>query len=262
MQEFYGFLICTDIDGTFYNSKKEISPENYEALARYTAAGGLFTVATGRTPHEFNNFDTGVLTAPMIASSGSLILDPGTGETLLDLPFEEDGYELLRQIDREYPEVIGMYAEDNNTFPRHYRSDGDIETLLHAFDFRWHKAILELEASEVRERIERELNKRFGDRYVFDSAWHRTVEMHKGDKGTGVRALRRILGERAKNVICVGDHTNDIPMIRAADIGCAVSNGLEVTRRAADYVTVSNDEHAIAYIIDHAREWAAEKGLL
>ncbi len=259
---FYGFLLCTDIDGTLYNSEKKISDENRAALQHFTAEGGLFTVATGRTPHEFAGFDRSILTAPVIASSGSLILDHRTGEALMDMPFEADGYDILREIDREYPSVIGMFAEDNHTFPRYYREEGDVETLLTAFDFSWHKAILETQTAEEREVLERELNARYGDRYVFDSAWYRTVEMHKGDKRTGVEALRRLLGERARIVICVGDHTNDIPMIRAADIGCAVANGLDVTKAAADYVTVSNEEHAMAYIIDHALAWAKEKNLL
>lgn len=51
-------------------------------------------------------------------------------------------------------------------------------------------------------------------------------------------------------------------MLRAADIGCAVSNALDITKREADHVIVSNDEDAIAYIIKHAEEWAKEKNLL
>ena len=113
-----------------------------------------------------------------------------------------------------------------------------------------------------REKLEQELTARYGSSYVFDSAWSRSVEMHKGDKGTGVRRLRKLLGARAQIVICVGDHTNDIPMLRAADIGCAVSNALDITKREADHVIVSNDEDAIAYIIKHAEEWAKEKYLL
>lgn len=259
---FSGFLICTDIDGTLHNSERQISQETREALARYTAEGGLFTVATGRTPREFEPFDRSVITAPIVVSSGSLILDHRTDEPLLDLPFGDDGAEILREIEREHPEVIAVFADDSLTRPCWRRGEGSIEALLRAFAVPWHKAILEVAAAEDREPLERALNARWGGRYVFDSAWYRSVEMHRGDKGSGVEALRQLLGERARIVICAGDHTNDIPMIRAADIGCAVANALEVTRSAADHVTVSNDEHAIRYIIEHAREWAAEKGLL
>ncbi len=262
MHDFTGFLIVTDIDGTLYNSERRISPETYEALARYQEAGGLFTVATGRTPREFAPFDRSVINAPVVVSSGSLILHQETDEPLLDLPFGNDSGEILRAIERDYPCVIGVFSDDSLTRPCWRRGEGSIKSLLTAFDRPWHKAILEVAAAEDREPLEQELNSRWGDRYVFDSAWVRSVEMHRGDKGTGIAALRRLMGERARIVICVGDHTNDIPMIRAADIGCAVANALEVTKAAADHVTVSNDEHAIRYIIEHAQAWAAEKGLV
>ena len=51
-------------------------------------------------------------------------------------------------------------------------------------------------------------------------------------------------------------------MLRAANIGCAVANALDVTKSAADRVVVSNDEDALAYIINHAQEWAEELHLL
>lgn len=263
MNDFYGFLICSDIDGTLYNSDRVLSDRNRAAIAAYTAAGGLFTIATGRTPRELTVFDRSILSAPIVASCGSILLDYRTGGVLLDKPFEADGYGILREIWQNYPEITGMLSEDNYTLPGLSRESGEsIDTLFAAFQAPWHKAIFLMEDVAARERLETEFGARYGDRYVFDSAWAYSVEMHKGDKGTGVQALRRMLGERARVVICVGDHTNDIPMIREADIGCAVANALPVTRAAADYVTVSNDEDAIAYIIEHALSWAKEKNKL
>lgn len=263
MNEFYGFFICTDIDGTLYHSGRALSERNRAAIEAFTAAGGLFTIATGRTPRELAGFDRSILSAPIVASSGAILLDHRTGRVLSDEPFDADGYDILREIWREYPEVAGILSEDNHTTPQLSRESGEsVDMLFAAFCDPWHKAILLTEDAAAREKLERELGARFGDRYVFDSAWYRSVEMHKGDKGTGVRALRRMLGERARVVICVGDHTNDIPMIREADIGCAVANALPATRAAADYVTASNDEDAIAYLIEHALTWAKEKNKL
>lgn len=263
MDTFYGFLICSDIDGTLYNSDKVLSEKNREAIAAYTAAGGLFTIATGRTPRELTVFDRSILSAPIIASSGSVLLDHGTGCILSDEPFKADGYDILREIWREYPEVIGVFSEDNHTEPRLLRENGKpIESIFEAFYAPWHKAILLLRDPSVRERLELELNTRYGDRYVFDSAWPFSLEMHKGDKGTGVQRLRKMLGKRARVVICVGDHTNDIPMLRVADIGCAVANALSATRAAADYITPSNDDDAIAFIIAHVLAWEKEKNKL
>ncbi len=41
MGKFDGILICTDLDGTLMNSKKEISKENLDAIEYFKANGGL-----------------------------------------------------------------------------------------------------------------------------------------------------------------------------------------------------------------------------
>ena len=53
-----------------------------------------------------------------------------------------------------------------------------------------------------------------------------------------------------KKTIAVGDYNNDISMIRFAGAGYAVFNAVDEVKLAADHVTVSNNEHAIAKIID------------
>ena len=48
----------------------------------------------------------------------------------------------------------------------------------------------------------------------------------------------------------MGDYHNDISMIRQAGLGIAVANAVDEAKAVADYVTVSNNESAIATIVD------------
>ena len=50
-------------------------------------------------------------------------------------------------------------------------------------------------------------------------------------------------------IIAVGDYNNDVDMLRSAGCGIAVANASPEALAAADAVTVSNEEHAIARII-------------
>ncbi len=50
--------------------------------------------------------------------------------------------------------------------------------------------------------------------------------------------------------IAIGDYDNDIAMIEAASVGVAVSNACDNLKKVADYITVSNDEHAIKKVIE------------
>ena len=56
----------------------------------------------------------------------------------------------------------------------------------------------------------------------------------------------------------MGDYNNDISMFEVAGIGIAVSNACEETLKAADFVTVSNEEDAIAEIIYNIEKYIEE----
>ena len=57
------------------------------------------------------------------------------------------------------------------------------------------------------------------------------------------------LGIPVQNSIALGDYNNDIEMLKAAGVGIAVENATDAAKAAADIVTVSNDEHAVARVI-------------
>jgi hydroxymethylpyrimidine pyrophosphatase-like HAD family hydrolase len=58
------------------------------------------------------------------------------------------------------------------------------------------------------------------------------------------------LGLDINKTIAIGDYDNDIKILKKAKIGIAVANANESTKAAADCLTVSNEEHAIAKVID------------
>ena len=68
-------------------------------------------------------------------------------------------------------------------------------------------------------------------------------------KGTSIINLCKHLNIDVNKTIAVGDYNNDISMFKAAGIGIAVSNACKEALDAADYITVSNEEHAIARVI-------------
>ncbi|MBO5898195.1 MAG: HAD hydrolase family protein, partial [Clostridia bacterium] len=69
-------------------------------------------------------------------------------------------------------------------------------------------------------------------------------------KGVALPKLAELLGIDMNRTIAVGDYNNDIGMLRAAGIGIAVENACPEAKAAADYITVSNENHAIARIIE------------
>jgi Cof subfamily protein (haloacid dehalogenase superfamily) len=69
-------------------------------------------------------------------------------------------------------------------------------------------------------------------------------------KGAVLKKMAELLGVDIKKTIAVGDYNNDVSMIKAAGMGFAVANAVDEVKSVADYITVSNTEHAISAIIE------------
>ena len=66
-------------------------------------------------------------------------------------------------------------------------------------------------------------------------------------KGLAIKKLAELL--ETDKTVAIGDFYNDISMFEEAKVGIAVSNACKEAIDCADYVTVSNEESAIAKVI-------------
>jgi Cof subfamily protein (haloacid dehalogenase superfamily) len=69
-------------------------------------------------------------------------------------------------------------------------------------------------------------------------------------KASALAFLAADRGLDMAEVIAVGDHANDLEMIRAAGLGVAMGNAPPEVRAAADWVAPSNDEDGLAVVIE------------
>ena len=71
------------------------------------------------------------------------------------------------------------------------------------------------------------------------------------NKGNALLQMAEILGVDRENTISAGDAGNDLQMIEAAGLGCAMSNATDEIKAAAGYITEhDNNECGVAEIID------------
>ncbi len=69
-------------------------------------------------------------------------------------------------------------------------------------------------------------------------------------KTTAVRALARFSGIALDNITAFGDDDNDLEMLRMCGRGIAVANAVPAVLKAADEVTLSNDEDGVAHWLE------------
>lgn len=70
------------------------------------------------------------------------------------------------------------------------------------------------------------------------------------DKAYSLQKLLSSIGLSADQMICCGDGYNDVTMIEYAGLGVAMENAQTIVREKADFITKSNDDDGILYVID------------
>ena len=76
-------LLISDLDGTLIPRYEMISEENIRALNAFTAAGGVFAAATGRTPESALPYLDGItVNAPSIFFNGAMLKDLSKNQVL------------------------------------------------------------------------------------------------------------------------------------------------------------------------------------
>lgn len=249
MTSYQGYLLLSDIDGTLTARGGEVSDENLDAIRRYQAGGGLFSLATGRLPSYIDKFPFRS-NGPVMTINGTLLCAPD-GEPLIRMPMEEDFSDVILYILAKYPGVREIRRHELSAMRQWNRAEPCEDPAILLAGMPAYKFVIVSDTEEDALVLMRDMLCRYGDRYEFDRSWPVGLEMHRKGSGKGacIRLMREML-PGVHTVIAVGDYENDISMLREADIGCAVANALPSVKAAADRVIVSNADHAIAYIID------------
>lgn len=70
------------------------------------------------------------------------------------------------------------------------------------------------------------------------------------DKWRGLMWVARQHGIEPHEVAVIGDEINDLAMIRSAGCGIAMGNAIDLIKRTARHVTLSNDAHGVAHALE------------
>ena len=264
MKKFEGLLFCTDLDGTLYNDKKQVSKENLDAIEYFKSEGGLFTFITGRVPLTSSEICKVIRpNAPYGCTNGAGIYDPVQDKFLWKLTIPQDVTVLVQAVEAEMPEVgiqfnteDGIYFyKDNDTLVNFRRATGApyLPCGLEKLQEPQLKIILGHNDGSVVDRVaELVAAHPMADRFDFVRSELALFDLlPKGaGKGTALLKMTEILGIDPAKTIAIGDYNNDISMLKNAGLSFAVANAVPQAKAAAKYTTVSNNEHAIAAVVD------------
>lgn len=243
---------------------KTISHENIEAIEYFKREGGYFTFVTGRMPFFVSYvLDTIKPNAPFGCVNGAGLFDWKRGEYAWKAVMPDNVFELVKIIDENFPGVgiqvntfyKTYFCKENQTM-KNFRKITNLENIVcHYNDVQEPiaKILFGSESEEEIQRIEKMLRSHsLAKEFNFIRSEKTLYDiLPKGiGKGTSIMKLCQHLNIDIKKTIAIGDYNNDVSMFKAAGIGIAVSNACQEALNEADFITVSNEEHAIAKVIE------------
>ena len=264
MGKFEGMLFCTDLDGTLYKNDKTVSKQNLDAIEYFKSEGGLFTFITGRTSSTSKYIcDTINPNAPYGCFNGAGIFDISQNRLLWNMNLPKEAQKLILAVEKELPDIGIQFNTDNKIYfyrdnfaMERFRALTGSENIYSSYedvkDFVVKIVFAHTDEKRLEALIKLLHSHPEADKFDFVCSERTLYEvLPKGaSKGNALCKMAELLGIDINKTIAVGDYNNDVSMIKAAGIGFAVANAVPEAKAVADYITVSNEEHAIAAIID------------
>ena len=254
MGKFDGFLICSDMDGTFDCGGDTVAV-NLDAIKYFTDNGGRFTFATGRmVSHLYNLKLNNVINAPACLCNGGIVYDYKTESIIYEKRVDFTMQEFLEIIKGYLTLDIEMRMIYN---PSHNHSEplnfSDVKNLSYdMLNVKPIKILCAFKTVECADEFKNFAlhNKFFANTHISKS-WSVGVEFNsiEATKGIGMNVIKNYLGD-IHTTIGIGDYENDIPLICCADIGVAVGNAMDEAKKVADIVLKPGTEYAIKDLIE------------
>ena len=260
-------LIAMDLDGTLTNDQKIITEKTKAALMAAQKRGIRLALASARpSPGLFRERDVLDLqhhNGILMSYNGGRIVDAATGKVLFETSMDlAQTKTVLRQLEKLpvtpiLDDGVQFYVTDRNGFKVDYECRNnnmicsEVGNLADFLTFAPIKILMSVEPSilaDVQQQIARMLPDSLT--VVQTADFYLEVIPKVINKGQGIRDICGVLGITPEEVITFGDAQNDIPMLQSAGMGVAMGNASEAVKKAADLITLSNNEDGIAAALE------------
>lgn len=269
--------VFTDIDGTLKNSKRKVSNYTRETLKRCKDEGLQIILVSGRSRQNMLKFIEDIdVCEYIISSNGAEIYDIQKNKKIYADTIDKKQVKMLYDYVKKNNFTIKLNYEDKLAINKKNSSD-DIEAFkADVEDFKTDEEILNIinnkeivqcvimneNIEKLKEfkryfyenfnnlKIENESKKLKNEDLPDEESYYCDIINKDASKGRAVEKLMRELEYSIQEVVTIGDGENDISMFKATDNSVAMGNASEYVKKFANYVTKSNDEDGLAYMLN------------
>lgn len=259
-------LIAIDVDGTLLNGNHRLTRAVIEAVREAAASGAEIVLATGRGPtNSIPLLEEIGLQGTLITHNGAATVESEGRRVLHSFSIPPGAMERYIVYCREN----GVHFDLNTAFEMYCES-----STPEADEMYGHYRVMPIRrlpddplppdlvkftafgSKELMDRVQREWEAWDSPlKRIRSGDWFIDVQQADVNKGSALRRLAALRGIDRSRIMAVGNYYNDIDMLRFAGLGIAMGNSPDEVKRAADAVTLTNDEDGVAHAI---RRYALE----
>ncbi|MSS62540.1 Cof-type HAD-IIB family hydrolase [Velocimicrobium porci] len=260
-------IIVLDLDGTLTNSHKKITPKTKELLFQIQEDGIKVVLASGRPTTGIVNLADELCLDKyggyILSFNGAKIINYETKDVIYNSTLPSELLPAIYETARNEGVGILTYKDDiillGNGMDEYNQLESKINgiPLKEADDF-----LIEISTTKLNKClltgkpehmaiVEEHYKEQFGNllNIYRSEPFFLEIMPPNIDKAYSLSKLLKHLGLSRKQMICCGDGFNDLSMIQYAGLGVAMENAQPAVKKAADFITLSNDEDGIAHVI-------------
>lgn len=262
-------LIVSDFDGTLAKNDGTVSEANKKAIEKYVAAGGKFVLSTGRLPYGTRHIVKALhLQEVLCCGQGAVVVDLQSGKPLFSGAIDNDvSVAICQKMEQLHLHIhvydlweyhcnmddlpLKIYEKAVGGVKANLVLDRPISQFVKERGICAIKVLAMVEAERAEEVIEALSAMHFKNCTVVKSSANLVeVVSTTFSKGTALEFLSKHYNIPLERTVAIGDQRNDIPMIEKAGLGFAVRNADEKLKEAGIVCEYTNEEDAVAKIIE------------
>lgn len=256
-----------DLDGTLTNSRKEITLKTLETLLEAQSRGLKLILASGRPVYGImplaEQLKMKQFGGAILAFNGGVLYDLTEEKTVFEQCLSLDIIPYLHRKSQESHTTIMTYEgptviteDSDNKYVQHAAKLNklpikQVSNFSKSITKAPNKCLIVGEPS-ILLSLEQEIIHEVGDKInVFRSEDFFLELVPKGiDKAASLKILIDYMKIDQQTLMAAGDSYNDISMIKFAGLGIAMANAKPEVLSVADFVTLSNEEDGVAYVVE------------
>lgn len=242
--------IISDIDGTLAPVALKPYPSDKvkDAIKEATSQGAIFALCTGK-PFSLVEYliDYLELTSPIIVDNGAAIYDSKTKKLIVDYLIEHNEAEEILKVIKSFAKEYRVSNREGNVNNVQNIGIHDHVRKFIALALRPHQADSLITALEGKfhslhvVKTSSDLGSGYYAVYISSS---------QATKQHAILTIAQIMGISPNEVIGIGDHYNDLPLLMACGFKVAMGNAVPELKAIADYIAPSVEEDGLAYVLE------------